>query len=95
LRSLLKTLRLEPFFLFVSLVESHTLARTTKICICGTKMGTGSINPQDRRFWRTYPPPRGNKKGRGNSIHNTTEIALLALKGEASRSFCQIAPTRS
>jgi hypothetical protein len=34
--SLLKTLRLEPFFLFVSLVESHTLARTTKICICGT-----------------------------------------------------------
>ncbi|MEM4650409.1 MAG: hypothetical protein QW086_01135 [Pyrobaculum sp.] len=38
--SLLKTLRLEePFFLFISLVESHTLARTTKICICGTKMG--------------------------------------------------------
>jgi hypothetical protein len=54
MRSLLKTLRLEPFFLFVSLVESHTLARTTKICICGTKMGTGSINPQGRRVWRTY-----------------------------------------
>jgi hypothetical protein len=53
--SLLKTLRLEPFFLFVSLVESHTLAKTAKICICGTKMGTGSINPQDRRIWRTYP----------------------------------------
>jgi|GEM_PF-6559677 hypothetical protein len=53
--SLLKTLRLEPFFLFVSLVESHTLAKTTKICICGTKMGTGNINPQDRRIWRTYP----------------------------------------
>jgi hypothetical protein len=54
--SLLKTLRLEePFFLLVSLVESHTPAKTTKICICGTKMGTGNINPQGRRFWRTYP----------------------------------------
>jgi len=94
--SLLKTLRLEePFFLFVSLVESHTLAKTTKICICGTKIGTGNINPPRPKILAHLSPPRRNKEGRGNSNRNTTEIALLALKGEASRSFCQITPTRS
>jgi hypothetical protein len=59
--SLVKTLRLEePFFLFVNLMESHnpyTRLGEDKKLNCATLkwLLTGSINPQDRRFWRTYP----------------------------------------
>jgi hypothetical protein len=59
--SLVKTLRLEePFFLFVNLMESHnpyTRLGEDKDLICAALKWvlTGSINPQDLRFWRTYP----------------------------------------
>jgi arylsulfatase A-like enzyme len=59
--SLTKTLRLEePFFLFVNLMESHNpytrLGQDKKYVCAALKWAmTGSINPQDRRFWRTYP----------------------------------------
>jgi len=59
--SLIKTLRLEePFFLFVNLMESHNpyfrLGEEKKYnCTILKWLLTGSINPQDRRFWRTYP----------------------------------------
>jgi hypothetical protein len=59
--SLIKTLRLEePFFLFVNLMESHSpyfrLGEGKKYdCAILKWLLTGSINPQDRRFWRTYP----------------------------------------
>jgi predicted AlkP superfamily pyrophosphatase or phosphodiesterase len=59
--SLLKTLRLEePFFLFVNLMESHSpyfrYGEEKKYnCAILKWLLTGSINPQDRRFWRTYP----------------------------------------
>jgi hypothetical protein len=59
--SLIKTLRLEePFFLFVNLMESHSpytrLGEDKKLICAALKwVLTGSINPQDRRFWRTYP----------------------------------------
>jgi len=60
LRSLLKTLRLEPFFLLVSLVESHSpytrLGQDKEhTCAILKWVLTGSANPQGRRFWRTYP----------------------------------------
>jgi len=59
--SLIKTLRLEePFFLFVNLMESHSpyfrYGEEIKYnCTILKWLLTGSINPQDRRFWRTYP----------------------------------------
>ncbi len=59
--SLIKTLRLEePFFLFVNLMESHDpyfrLGEYKKFgCAVLRWLLTGNINPQDRRFWRTYP----------------------------------------
>jgi hypothetical protein len=59
--SLIKTLRLEePFFLFVNLMESHDpyfrLLEYGKFHYVVLKwLLTGSIDPQDRRFWRTYP----------------------------------------
>jgi len=59
--SLVKTLHLEePFFLFINLVESHEpytrLGQAKKsICIALKWLLTGNINPQDLRFWRTYP----------------------------------------
>jgi len=59
--SLIKTLRLEePFFLFVNLMESHSpyfrLGEGKKYdCAILKWLLTGNINPQDRRFWRTYP----------------------------------------
>jgi predicted AlkP superfamily pyrophosphatase or phosphodiesterase len=59
--SLTKTLRLEePFFLFINLMESHspyTRLGEDKDLTCAAHRWvlTGSINPQDRRFWRTYP----------------------------------------
>jgi arylsulfatase A-like enzyme len=59
--SLVKTLRLEePFFLFINLVESHSpytrLGQDKKhSCAILKWVLTGSINPQDRRFWHTYP----------------------------------------
>jgi predicted AlkP superfamily pyrophosphatase or phosphodiesterase len=58
--SLTKTLRLEePFFLFVNLMESHSpyfrYGEEKKYnCVILKWLLTGSINPQDRRFWRTY-----------------------------------------
>jgi hypothetical protein len=58
---LVKTLRLEePFFLFINLMESHnpyTRLGEDKDLICAALKWvlTGSINPQDLRFWRTYP----------------------------------------
>jgi hypothetical protein len=59
--SLIKTLRLEePFFLFVNLMESHSpyfrYGEGKKYdCAILKWLLTGGINPQDRRFWRTYP----------------------------------------
>jgi hypothetical protein len=59
--SLTKTLHLqEPFFLFVNLMESHgpytRLGEYRKShCAVMKWLLTGNINPQDRRFWRTYP----------------------------------------
>jgi hypothetical protein len=59
--SLIKTLRLEePFFLLVNLMESHnpyTRLGEDKKLICTTLKWvlTGSIAPQDLKFWRTYP----------------------------------------
>jgi len=59
--SLVKTLRLEePFFLFINLMESHnpyTRLREDKKLICAVLkwLLTGTIDPQDVRFWRTYP----------------------------------------
>jgi hypothetical protein len=59
--SLTKTLHLqEPFFLFVNLMESHNPYNRLGedkylICVALKWVLTGSINPQDRRFWRTYP----------------------------------------
>jgi len=59
--SLTKTLRLEePFFLFVNLMESHhpytRLGESKKFtCAILKWLLTGSIDPQDLRFWRTYP----------------------------------------
>ncbi|MFZ8857750.1 MAG: sulfatase-like hydrolase/transferase [Candidatus Caldarchaeales archaeon] len=59
--SLTKTLRLEePFFLFVNLMESHSPyfrygEEKKYYCTILKWLLTGSINPQDRRFWRTYP----------------------------------------
>ncbi len=59
--SLIKTLRLEePFFLFINLVESHNpytrLGEDKKLICAALKWAlTGSIAPQDLRFWRTYP----------------------------------------
>ncbi len=59
--SLIKILRLEePFFLFINLMESHnpyTRLGQDKKYVCAVRKWvlTGSINPQDRRFWRTYP----------------------------------------
>jgi len=59
--SLTKTLRLEePFFLFMNLMESHNpytrLGEDKKlICVALKWVLTGSIDPQDVRFWRTYP----------------------------------------
>jgi len=58
--SLAKSLRLEePFFLFVNLMESHNpynrLGDEKKLnCATLKWLLTGNINPQDRRFWRTY-----------------------------------------
>jgi hypothetical protein len=59
--SLTKILRLEePFFLFVNLMESHNpytrLGEDKKLaCVTLKWVLTGSIDPQDVRFWRTYP----------------------------------------
>ncbi len=59
--SLIKTLRLEePFFLFINLMESHnpyTRLGQDKKYVCAVRKWvlTGSVNLQDRRFWRTYP----------------------------------------
>jgi hypothetical protein len=59
--SLTKTLRLEePFLLFINLVESHNpytrLGEDKKLICAALKWAlTGSIAPQDLRFWRTYP----------------------------------------
>jgi hypothetical protein len=59
--SLIKALRLEePFFLFINLMESHhpyTRLREDRKLICtGLKWAlTNSVNPQDTRYWRTYP----------------------------------------
>jgi len=59
--SLVKTLRLEePFFLFMNLMESHNpytrLGEDKKlICVALKWVLTGSIDPRDVRFWRTYP----------------------------------------
>jgi hypothetical protein len=59
--SLIKTLRLEePFFLFINLMESHSPylrlgEEKSYNCTILKWLLTGSINPQDRRFWRTYP----------------------------------------
>jgi hypothetical protein len=59
--SLTKTLRLEePFFLFINLMESHnpyTRLGEDKKLICASLKWvlTGSIDPQDVRFWRPYP----------------------------------------
>jgi len=59
--SLVKTIRLEePFLLFINLVESHNpynrLGEDKKlICVALKWVLTGSIDPQDTRFWRTYP----------------------------------------
>jgi hypothetical protein len=59
--SLVKTLRLEePFFLFVNLMESHNpytrLGEEKKLnCAILKWLSIGNINPQDMRFWRTYP----------------------------------------
>jgi hypothetical protein len=59
--SLIKTLRLEePFFLFINLIESHNpytrLGQDKKLTCAALKwVLTGSIDPQDVRFWRPYP----------------------------------------
>jgi hypothetical protein len=59
--SLIKTLRLEePFFLFINLMESHSpyfrYGEEKKYnCAILKWLLTGNINPQDRRFWHTYP----------------------------------------
>ena len=59
--SLIKALRLEgPFFLFINLMESHhpytRLSEDRKFICTGLKWAlTDSVNPQDTRYWRTYP----------------------------------------
>jgi hypothetical protein len=75
--SLIKTLRLEePFFLFINLMESHSpyirLGEEKKyICAVLKWALTGSINPQDRRFWRTYPHHADRATGRAIELVST------------------------
>jgi len=75
--SLIKTLRLEePFFLFINLMESHSpytrLGEEKKYTCAVLKWAlTGSINPQDRRFWRTYPHHADRATGRAIELVST------------------------
>jgi len=75
--SLIKTLRLEePFFLFVNLMESHDpyfrLLEYRKFhCVVLKWLLTGSIDPQDRRFWRTYPQHAERAKRRAVELVTT------------------------
>jgi len=50
----------EPFFLFVNLMESHnpyTVLREDRNIVCSALRWvlTGRLQPEDKRFWRTYP----------------------------------------
>jgi len=95
--SLIKTLRLEePFFLFVNLMESHSpyfrYGEEKKYnCVILKWLLTGSINPQDRRFWRTYPQHAERATGRAIELvstilqktdHSNTLIIVTSDHGE-------------
>ncbi len=95
--SLTKTLRLEePFFLFINLMESHSpyfrYGEEIKYnCAILKWLLTGSINPQDRRFWRTYSQHAERATRRAIELvstilqktdHSNTLIIVTADHGE-------------